>query len=131
MWNTQHYFRKLKNKYNFMLSIMFTHCLQNFVCHKKIRIRFDCLRFRIHSMHFDKDEEYGKCMRKFRTLCAMALIHYLFIKHTYFSFQIRTYQTSHIIVYIIYCVFAFLYIAYLYIVILLSVLSCCCHSVEL
>ncbi len=32
------------------------------------------------------------------------IIHYLFITHTYFSFQIFTCQTSHIIVYIIYCV---------------------------
>ncbi len=41
----------------------------------------------------------------------------LFIHHTYFfSFQFCTYQTcTHIIVYIIYCVFAILYIAYLYI----------------
>ncbi len=48
------------------------------------------------------------------------------IHHTYlfFSFQICTYQTcTHIIVYIIYCVFAILYIAYLYIILLLSV-SC-------
>ncbi len=49
----------------------------------------------------------------------------LFIYHTYLfvSFQICTLQTSHIIVCIVYCVFAILYIAYLYIVILLSV-SC-------
>ncbi len=48
-----------------------------------------------------------------------------------FSFQICTYQTcTHIIVHIIYCVFAIFYIAYLYIIILLSV-SCCCHSVAL
>ncbi len=41
-----------------------------------------------------------------------------------FSFQFCTYQTcTHIIVYIIYCVFAILYIAYLYIILLLSV-SC-------
>ncbi len=52
------------------------------------------------------------------------IIHYLFITHTYFSFQICTYQTcTHIIVYIIYCVFAILYIAYLYIIILWSVSS--------
>ncbi len=60
------------------------------------------------------------------------IIHYLFITHTYFSFQVYTYQTcTHIIVYIIYCVFAILYFAYLYIILLLSVLSCCCHSVSL
>ncbi len=49
----------------------------------------------------------------------------LFIYHTYLfvSFQICTLQTSHIIVCIVYCVFAILYIAYLYIVLLLSV-SC-------
>ncbi len=41
-----------------------------------------------------------------------------------FSFQFCTYQTcTHIYVYIIYCVFAILYIAYLYIILLLSV-SC-------
>ncbi len=46
------------------------------------------------------------------------IIH-LFITHTYFSFQICTYQTcTHIVVYIIYCVFAILYIACLYIIIL-------------
>ncbi len=54
-----------------------------------------------------------------------------------FSFQICTYQTcTHIIVCIIFCVFASLYIAYLYISILLfyylcPVLSCHCHSVAL
>ncbi len=62
-------------------------------------------------------------------------IHNLFITHTYFYFQICTYETStHIIVYIIYCVFAFLYIVYLYICILffiICVLSCCWHSVAL
>ncbi len=55
-----------------------------------------------------------------------------------FSFQICTYQTcTHIIVYIIYCVFAILYIAYLYICILffyylcpVLLLSFCC-TVEL
>ncbi len=48
-----------------------------------------------------------------------------------FSFHICTYQTcTHIIVYIIYCVFAILYIAYLYIVLLSSVF-CHCHSVAL
>ncbi len=53
------------------------------------------------------------------------LYNYLFITHTYFfSFQICTCQTSHIIVCIVYCVFDILYIVHL----LLSV-SCCCHSV--
>ncbi len=49
----------------------------------------------------------------------------LFIHHTYIFFiSICTYQTcTHIIVYIIFCVFAILYIAYLYIILLLSV-SC-------
>ncbi len=63
----------------------------------------------------------------------------LFIHHTYlffiFSFQICTYQTcTHIIVYIIYCVFAILYIAYLYIILYylcpVLLLSFCC-TVEL
>ncbi len=66
------------------------------------------------------------------------ILHYLFITHTYFSFQICTYQTcTHIIVYTTYCVFAFLYIAYLYIYILFFIicvlvlfLSVCC-TVEL
>ncbi len=41
-----------------------------------------------------------------------------------FSFQFCTYQTcTHIIVYIIYCVFAILYIAYLYIILLLSAMN--------
>ncbi len=52
-----------------------------------------------------------------------------------FSFQICTYQTcTHIIVYIIYCVFAILYIAYLYIILYylypVLLLSFCC-TVEL
>ncbi len=49
----------------------------------------------------------------------------LFIHHTYLFFiSICTYQTcTHIIVYIIYCVFAILFIAHLYIILLLSV-SC-------
>ncbi len=55
-----------------------------------------------------------------------------------FSFQFCTYQTcTHIIVYIIYCVFAILYIAYLYICILLFYYLCLvlslsfCCTVEL
>ncbi len=49
------------------------------------------------------------------------LYNYLFITHNYFSFQISTYQTcTHIIVYIVYCVFAFFYIGYLYIILSLS-----------
>ncbi len=57
----------------------------------------------------------------------------LFIHHTYlfFYFQICTCQTSLIFTCIVYCVFAILYIAYLYIVLLLSVFSCCFHSVAL
>ncbi len=66
------------------------------------------------------------------------IIHYLLITHTYFSFQICIYQTcTHIIVYIIYSVFAILYITYLYIYIILFyflwlvlLLSFCC-TVEL
>ncbi len=60
------------------------------------------------------------------------LYNYLFTTHTcFFLFQICTHQTcTHIIVYIIYCVIAIFYIAYLYIIILLSV-SCCCHSIAL
>ncbi len=62
------------------------------------------------------------------------IIHYLFITHTFFSFQICTYQTcTCIIVYIIYCVFAILYIAYLYMCIVffynhcpVLLLSLCC-----
>ncbi len=51
----------------------------------------------------------------------------LFIHHThlFFSFQICTCQTLHTIVCIVYCVFAILYIAYLYICILLF--SCLCR----
>ncbi len=48
---------------------------------------------------------------------------------------ICTYQTcTHIIAYIIYCVFAILYIACLYFVYnycIICVQSCCCHSVAL
>ncbi len=51
------------------------------------------------------------------------LLHYLFTTHTYFVIFKFACQTSHIIVCIVYCVFAILYIAYLYIVLLLSV-SC-------
>ncbi len=36
------------------MSIMFAHCLRNFRPSKKIRIRFDFLRFRIRCMHFDR-----------------------------------------------------------------------------
>ncbi len=53
------------------------------------------------------------------------LLYIIYSSHVLiFSFQICTYQTcTHIIVYIIYCVCAILYIAYLYIVLLSSV-SC-------
>ncbi len=53
------------------------------------------------------------------------LLYIIYSSHVLiFSFQIYTYQTcTHIIVYIIYCVCAILYIAYLYIVLLSSV-SC-------
>ncbi len=55
----------------------------------------------------------------------------LFIYHIYFfHFKFAHQSCTHKIVYIIYCVFAILYIAYLYIIILLSV-SCRCHSVAL
>ncbi len=61
----------------------------------------------------------------------------LFIHHTYLFFHFKfAHQTSHIIICIAYCVFTILYIAYLYIVILLSVscpvaviLLCCGASV--
>ncbi len=46
------------------------------------------------------------------------LYNYLFITHTYFSFQNCTCQTSHIIACIVYCVFDILYISYLYIILL-------------
>ncbi len=36
------------------MSITFAHCLWNFQPSKKIRIRFDFLRFRIRCMHFDR-----------------------------------------------------------------------------
>ncbi len=58
------------------------------------------------------------------------LYNYLFTTQIYFSFQIYTCQTSHIIVYIIYCVFAILYI-FVYCSFIICVLSCCCHSVAL
>ncbi len=52
------------------------------------------------------------------------LLYNLFTTHTYFfSISNCTCQTSHIIVCIVYCVFAILYTIYLYIVLLLSV-SC-------
>ncbi len=53
------------------------------------------------------------------------LLYIIYLSHILiFPFQICTYQTcTHIIVYIIYCVFAILYIAYLYSILLLSV-SC-------
>ncbi len=52
------------------------------------------------------------------------LLYITYSSHIYFSFQICTFQTcTHIIVYIIYCVFAILYITYLYIILLLSVSS--------
>ncbi len=52
-------------------------------------------------------------------------IYTLFIHHTYLFFisNLHNQTCTHIIVYIIYCVFAILYIAYLYIILLLSV-SC-------
>ncbi len=62
------------------------------------------------------------------------------LDHLQFAYRatglwICTYQTcTHIIVYIIYCVFAILYIACLYIVynyFIICVQSCCCHSVAL
>ncbi len=65
------------------------------------------------------------------------IIHYIFITHTYFSFQICTYQIcTHIIVFI-YCVFAFfvhclfvsLYIILYYLCLVLSLSFCC--AVEL
>ncbi len=55
------------------------------------------------------------------------LYNYLFTTHTFFHFKFAR-QTSHIIVCIVYCVFAILYIAFLYFIILLSVLLllfCC------
>ncbi len=51
------------------------------------------------------------------------LYNYLFTTHTFFFHFKFARQTSHIIVCIVYCVFAIFYIAYLYIVLLLSV-SC-------
>ncbi len=54
------------------------------------------------------------------------LYNYLFTTHTFFcSFQICTCQTSHTIICIVYCVFAILYIIFLYICILLF--SCLCR----
>ncbi len=66
------------------------------------------------------------------------IIHYLFNTHIYFFlFKFARQTCSHIIVCVVYCVFAILYIAYLYICILLFynlcpvlLLSFCC-SVEL
>ncbi len=61
------------------------------------------------------------------------VILYLSITHTYFSFQICTYQTcTHIIVlyyilwfcYFVHCLFVYYYF-------IICVLSCCCHSVAL
>ncbi len=49
------------------------------------------------------------------------LCNYLFTTHTYFFISICTCQTSLIFTCIVYCVFAILYIAYLYIILLLSV----------
>ncbi len=57
-----------------------------------------------------------------------------FIHHTYlFTFQICTYHTcTYIIVYIIYCVFAFfVHCLFVYYYFIICVLSCCCHSVAL
>ncbi len=59
------------------------------------------------------------------------LYNYLFTTQT-FLFQICTCQTSHIIVCIVYCVFAILYMAYIvYCYFVVCVLSCHCPSVAL
>ncbi len=48
-------FRTLKNKYNLMLCQSRLHTAsETFVCHKKIRIKLDFLRFRIRSKHFER-----------------------------------------------------------------------------
>ncbi len=48
-------FRTLKNKYDLTLCPSRLHTAsETFVCHKKIRIRFDFLRFRIRNKHFDR-----------------------------------------------------------------------------
>ncbi len=71
------------------------------------------------------------------TLNVEHTIHYLFTTYLFFHFKFVHIRPVHIIVYIIYCVFAILYIAYLYICILLFyymcpvlLLSFCC-TVEL
>ncbi len=51
------------------------------------------------------------------------LYNYLFTTHPFFFFKFACQTSTHIIVCIVYCVFAILFIAYLYIVLLLSV-SC-------
>ncbi len=56
--------------------------------------------------------------------------HNTIIHYTYLFFISNLHISDHIIVYIIYCVFANLYIAYLYII-LLSPVSCRCCTVEL
>ncbi len=58
------------------------------------------------------------------------LLYIIYSPHLFFHSNLHISDLYYIIVYIIYCVFAVLYIAYLYIVLLLSV-SCCCHSVAL
>ncbi len=55
----------------------------------------------------------------------------LFIHHTYFFFSFQICTSDLYTHNCLYCIFAILYIVYLCIVILLSVLSCCCHSVAL
>ncbi len=58
------------------------------------------------------------------------IIHYLFITHTYFSFQICTYQTcTHMIVYIIYCVFVnCLFVYYSFIICRVAVILLHCGA---
>ncbi len=61
------------------------------------------------------------------------IIHYIINTHTYFfSFHVRPVHIikHNLILYYLLC-FDFLYISYLYIIVLLSDLSCCCHSVAL
>ncbi len=62
VWNTN-FTRKKKWLWPHVVSITFTHCLRNF-CHKKIRIRFDFLRFRICNKHFDRKEWWKRKKKK-------------------------------------------------------------------
>ncbi len=69
---------KKNTKLSHVLSITFTHCLRKFNPSKKIRIRFDFLRFCIRSKHFDRKgwrirKPPKKRIRKFRTRCARTL----------------------------------------------------------